>query len=102
MKHNFVGTALYILLEALTPVIADRVGENGTLFVEVGCCDRSTNTGKALQSMLRVAVPVVICTIATGRRKGAVNWMIRDGVHREDVSDVFLWTARRSISMTFE
>lgn len=91
MQHHLDGIALGVVLVALGPVVTDSVGEDGTVLVEGGGGDATTDVGVALKTMLGILVPEVECSIGTGRAECAVDGVERDIVDSVDVGDAVGW-----------
>ncbi len=55
--------SLCAYLLSFTPVVAERIREYGSIFVECGACDAVGSTIEQLQTLLRVLVPERVATI---------------------------------------
>jgi len=98
MQHDLSRIVGRVSLVALGPVVADGVRKYGAVAVELGCRNAATHIRVALEPMLRVLVPEVEGTVATGRAKRAVLRVEGDGVDRVHVGHVIL----RGVAVAFE
>lgn len=98
MQHDLDGILLCVGLEALGPVVADGVREDGAILVEGGRCDASSDIGVALETVLGILVPKVEGAVRASSAECAVDWVERDVVDSVNVDNVVL----RRISVTLE
>ena len=63
MQHDLGRILLVVTLESLRPVVANGVGEDGSVLVERGGGDASTDVGVSLQTVLGILVPEVERTV---------------------------------------
>lgn len=73
---------------ALTPVVANGVGEDTAAAIEAGGGDAAADGGVALEAVLGVLVPEVEGAVGAGGGEGAVEGVEGDGVDGEDVGGV--------------
>lgn len=90
MQHDLVRVLLRVMRVALAPIVADCVGEDVAVAVELCRRDGSADLRVPLEPMLGVLVPEVEGAVATGGAKGAVLGMEGDGVDRVNFGDVAL------------
>lgn len=90
MKHDLVGVLWIIVGVTLAPVVADSVGENAARAVEVGCGYGAAHLRVALETMLRVLVPEVESSVATGSTECSMLRVEGDCVHGVNVGNVAL------------
>lgn len=98
MKHHLDRVLLRVVLEALAPVVADAVGEDGTVLVECRRRDAAAHVWVALESMFGVLVPEVEGAVGAGGAEGAVYGVEGDVVDGVDVRDV----VRGGVTMALE
>lgn len=85
MKHDLVGVVGAVVLVALAPIVADRVGKDATGLVEVCRGNAATDVRVALQPVLGVLVPEVEGAVSAGCGECAVDGVEGDSVDGEDV-----------------
>lgn len=100
MQHDLVFRLLGVGGVALTPVVADRVGENASSTVEGGGRDGASDGRVSLESVLGVFVPEVEGTVGTSCAEGSVDGVEANGVDSVDIADV--GRARGGLAMTLE
>jgi len=88
MQHNLIDRLRRIGRVPLTPIVANRVCENGAIPIESRCADRSSHLRVSLETMLGVFIPEMERPVAAGGAEGAVDRVEGDGVDGEDVGDV--------------
>lgn len=88
MQHDLIDGALSTLGVALTPIIADSVGEDVSVAVEAGGADGAADLRVALEAVLGVLVPEVEGAVAAGGGECPVHGVEGDGVDGVDVRDV--------------
>lgn len=90
MEHDLVRVRGRVTLVALTPVVTDGVGKDAARLVERCRGDATTYVGVALETVLRILVPEVEGTVATGCAEGAVLRVEGDVVDGVDAGGVAL------------
>lgn len=58
MQHDFVGVCRVVSNVALAPVIGNCVGEDGTVPIESGGRNGSSDAGVSLETVLCVLIPI--------------------------------------------
>ena len=88
VQHDLDGRLRVVRRVALAPVVADGVGEDGSVLVESGGRDAAAHVGVALEPVLRVLVPEVERAIGARGAEGAVDGVEGDVVDGVDVGYV--------------
>jgi hypothetical protein len=88
VQHDLVRVVLLIEAVALAPVVADGIGEDVAVPVEICRTDGSSDLWISLQPVFSILVPEVEGAVRACSAKCAVLWMKRDSVDTVDVADV--------------
>lgn len=91
VHHDLVRVLGRVCRVALAPVIADGVGEDGAILVEVCGRDGAPDLWVSLESVLGDSVPEVVRSIGASGAKGAVLGMEGNSIHRVDIRHVVDW-----------
>ena len=102
MQHDFVRQLRRVGVEPLTPIIADRIGENATRAIERGRADGAAHLRVPLQAILGILVPEMEGAVAARGRKGPLHGMEVDRVDGVDIADVALRGRRLPMALEAE
>lgn len=100
MQHDLIRRLGRIDRVPFTPIVTDRVGEDGAGAVESGGGNGAADLRVALEAVLGVLVPEVEGAVGPGGAEGAVDRVEGDCVDGVDVGDVAL--ARWGLAVAFE
>ena len=102
MQHNLIRQLRRIALEALAPIIADRICKDAPVPREIRGADSAPNLWKAFQSVLGVFVPEMERAVAASGAECAVDRVEGYVIDAEDIADVALVGWRDAMALEGE